>query len=95
MAQEWEITGRVGELQMEWLRAHYSAEQLADALASLPKRGYPLNVAKRLEAAGGPKMPSPAELLAADPESQQRAAAARAEAIARIEALRQSLKLKA
>jgi len=95
MATQWEITGRLGELQMDWLRAHYTAEQLADALASLPKRGYPLNVAKRLEAAGGPKMPSPAELLAADPESQQRAAAARAEAFARIEALRQSLKLKA
>ena len=95
MAQEWEITGRLGELQMDWLRAHYTAEQLADALASIQKKGFPLNVAKRLEAAGGPKMPSPEELLAADPESQQRAAAARAEAIARIEALRQSLKLKA
>jgi hypothetical protein len=87
MAKEWEITGRLGELQMEWLRAHYTAEQLADALASLPKRGYPLNVAKRLEAAGGPRMPSPAELLSSDPESQQRAAAARAAAIERIKAM--------
>jgi len=95
MAQEWEITGRVGELQMEWLRAHYSAEQLDEALASLPKKGYPLNVARLLAAEGGPRMPTPAELLAADPESQQRAAEARAEAIARIEALRQRLKLKA
>jgi len=87
MAKQWEITGRLGELQLEWLKQHYSQEQLADALASLPKRGYPLNVAKRLEAAGGPKMPSPAELLAADPESQERAAAAREAALARIKAM--------
>jgi hypothetical protein len=87
MAKEWEITGRLGELQMDWLRAHYTAEQLADALASLPKKGFPLNVAKRLEAAGGPRMPSPAELLAADPQSQQRAAIARAEAIERVKAM--------
>jgi hypothetical protein len=88
MAKEWEITGRLGELQMQWLRAHYTAEQLADALASLPKKGFPLNVARRLEAAGGPKMPSPAELLATDPESQQRAAIARDEALARLRELR-------
>jgi len=87
MATEWEITGRLGELQMDWLRAHYTAEQLDAALASLPKKGFPLNVARRLEAAGGPRMPSPAELLAADPESQQRAASARAEAIERIKAM--------
>jgi hypothetical protein len=95
MAKEWEITGRLGELQLEWLKQHYSQEQLDEALASLPKRGYPLNVAKRLEAGGGPKMPSPDELLSSDPETRQRAAAARAEAFARIEALRQRLKLKA
>ena len=91
MAKEWEITGRLGELQLAWLRAHYTAEQLADALASLPKRGYPLNVAKRLEAGGGPKMPSPEELLSSDPETRQRAAIARAEAFARIERLRTQL----
>jgi hypothetical protein len=33
-------------------------------------------------------MPSPAELLAADPESQQRAAVARDEALARLRELR-------
>jgi hypothetical protein len=88
MAKQWEITGRLGELQMQWLRAHYSQEQLDAALASLPKKGFPLNVARRLEAAGGPRMPSPAELLAADPESQQRAAAARDEALARLRELR-------
>jgi hypothetical protein len=85
---KWEITGRLGELQLAWLRAHYTQQQLDDALASLPKRGYPLNVARRLEAAGGPKMPSPAELLATDPESQQRAAAARDEALAKLRELR-------
>jgi hypothetical protein len=95
MAKEWEITGRLGELQMQWLRAHYSQEQLDEALASLPKKGFPLNVAKRLQAAGGPRMPPPADLLAADPESQQRAAIARAEAMEKIEAIRQRLKLKA
>jgi hypothetical protein len=87
MAKEWEITGRLGELQMEWLRAHYTQEQLDDALASLPKKGFPLNVARRLEAAGGPRMPSPAELLSKDPQSQQRAAEAREEAITRIKAM--------
>jgi len=87
MAKQWEITGRLGELQMEWLRAHYSQEQLDEALAILPKKGFPLNVARRLEAAGGPRMPSPAELLAADPESKQRAAAARVEGIERIKGL--------
>jgi|GEM_PF-1900151 hypothetical protein len=95
MAKEWEITGRLGELQLEWLKEHYSQEQLDDALASLPKKGFPLNVAKRLQAAGGPKMPPPADLLAADPETRQRAAAARVEAMEKIEAIRQRLKLKA
>jgi hypothetical protein len=88
MAKQWEITGRLGELQMQWLRANYTQQQLDEALSSLPKRGYPLNVARRLEAAGGPRMPSPAELLAADPESQQKAAQARDEALARLRELR-------
>ncbi len=70
MAKHWEITGRLGELQLQWLRAHYTEAQLTEALARLPKKGFPFNVAKRLEAAGGPKMPLPLELLAADPESQ-------------------------
>jgi hypothetical protein len=74
MAKQWEITGRLGELQVQWLRAHYTQQQLDEALARLPKKGYPLNVSRRLEAEGGPRMPSPAELLAADPESQQKAA---------------------
>jgi len=91
MAKQWEITGRLGELQLEWLKQHYSQEQLDKALASLPKKGFPLNVARRLEAAGGPRMPSPAELLSKDPQSQQRAASARAEALERINALRQQL----
>jgi hypothetical protein len=85
---KWEITGRLGELQLAWLRAHYTPQQLDDALASLSKRGYPLNVARVLADAGGPKMPSPAELLATDPESQQRAAIARDEALARLRELR-------
>jgi hypothetical protein len=88
MAKQWEITGRLGELQMQWLRAHYTEQQLDEALASLPKKGFPLNVARRLEAAGGPRMPSPAELLAADPQSQQKAAQARDEALARLRELR-------
>jgi hypothetical protein len=87
MAKQWEITGRLGELQLAWLKAHYSQEQLDEALASIQNRGFPLNVAKRLQASGGPAMPSPAELLAADPESQQRAAEARAEALTRIKAM--------
>jgi hypothetical protein len=87
MAKQWEITGRLGELQLAWLRAHYDEATLADALARLPKKGFPLNVARRLEAAGGPKMPSPAQLLADDPQSQQRASEARAEALARIAAM--------
>jgi len=95
MAKEWEITGRLGELQMQWLRAHYTAEQLDAALASLPKKGFPLNVARRLEAAGGPRMPSPAELLAADPESQQRAAQTRDEALARLRELRREIAARA
>lgn len=92
MAKEWEITGRLGELQMQWLREHYSAEQLDEALARLPKKGYPLNVAKRLQASGGPQMPPPAQLLADDPESQEKAAKAKDEAMARIRALRAGLR---
>jgi len=72
MAKKWEITGRLGELQLAWLRAHYTQEELDEALARLPKKGFPLNVARRLEAAGGPKMPSPAELLAADQDTNDR-----------------------
>ena len=92
MAEEWEITGRLGELQMQWLREHYTEQQLDEALARLPKKGFPLNVSKRLQAAGGPKMPYPNELLANDPESLQRAAQVRDEAIARIHALRTKLR---
>jgi hypothetical protein len=92
MAKSWEVTGRLGELQMAWLREHYTEQQLTQALAALPKKGFPLNVAKRLQAAGGPAMPSPAELLADDPESQQRAGKAKDEALARIAALRKGLR---
>jgi len=92
MAKEWEITGRLGELQLAWLREHYTQEQLAEALARLPKKGFPLNVAKRLQAAGGPQMPPPAVLLENDPESQERAAKAKVEAMARIRALREHLR---
>ena len=59
-------------------------QQLAEALARLPKKGFPLNVARRLQAAGGPQMPPPAQLLADDPESQQRAENAKDEALAYI-----------
>lgn len=92
MAKQWEITGRLGELQLAWLREHYTQEQLAEALARLPKKGFPLNVARRLQAAGGPAMPPPSQLLADDPASQQRAAQVRDEAIARIHALRTKLR---
>lgn len=89
MAKAWEITGRLGELQMAWLREHYTDEQLAEALARLPKKGFPLNVGKRLQAAGGPQMPPAGVLLEQDPQSQQRAAAARAEALAKLRELAQ------
>jgi hypothetical protein len=79
MAKQWEITGRLGELQLAWLKAHYDEATLADALARLPKKGFPLNVAKRLEYAGGPRMPHPSILLADDP--------ACAEELARIAAM--------
>ena len=92
MAKQWEITGRLGELQMQWLREHYSQAQLDEALASLPKKGFPLNVARRLQAAGGPQMPSAGELLANDPESQQRAGKAKDEALERIKAMAQKLR---
>ena len=85
MAKDWEITGRLGELQLEWLRANYPEEVLAETLRKLPKKGFPLNVAKKLQwERGGPAMPSAAELLAADPETQQRASAAAQEALARL-----------
>ena len=87
MAQEWEITGRLGEIQLEWLRQHYSQEQLDEALARLPKKGFPLNVAKRLQASGGPAMPPPMVLLEADPEACQRASTAREQALARLREL--------
>lgn len=87
MAKEWEISNRLGELQLAWLREHYSQAQLDEALARLPKKGFPLNVAKRLQAQGGPQMPSAGVLLEADPESQQRAANAREEALVRLREL--------
>ncbi len=89
MTKSWEVTGRLGEMQLAWLQAHYTAEQLDEALAALPGnvRGYPLNVARRLEAAGGPAMPSAEVLLAAAPESQQRAADARQAALVRLREL--------
>lgn len=87
MAKDWEITGRLGELQLEWLRANYPEEVLAETLRKLPKKGFPLNVAKKLQCErGGPEMPSAAELLAADPQSQQRASIAAAEALAKLRA---------
>ena len=87
MAKQWEITGRLGELQLAWLRANYSEEVLAETLRKLPKKGFPLNVAKKLEwEPGGKRMPSPAELLAGDPQTQQRASIAAAEALARLRA---------
>jgi hypothetical protein len=85
MAKQWEITGRLGELQLEWLRANYPEEVLEETLRKLPKKGYPLNVAKKLQwAPGGKRMPSAAELLANDPQSQQRASEAARAAIARL-----------
>lgn len=93
MAKQWEITGRLGELQLEWLRANYPEEVLAETLRKLPKKGFPLNVAKKLEwAPGGKRMPSPAELLANDPQSQQRAAEAVAEVLARLRRAKGSLR---
>jgi len=92
MAKSWEVTGRLGELQLQWLKQHYTELLLDEALAALPKKGFPLNVSKRLQASGGPAMPSPAELLADDPESQQRAAKAKDAALARIQALRKGLR---
>ena len=87
MAKGWEITGRLGELQLEWLRANYPEEVLAETLRKLPKKGFPLNVAKKLQwEPGGKCMPHPAELLANDPQSQQRAAEAASAAIAELRA---------
>lgn len=87
MAKQWEITGRLGELQLAWLRANYPEDVLAETLRRLPKKGFPLNVAKKLEwEPGGKRMPSPAELLAADPQSQQRAAEAASAALSRLRA---------
>ena len=87
MAKGWEITGRLGELQLEWLRAHYPEDVLEETLRRLPKKGFPVNVARKLQwEHGGPPMPSPAELLANDPQSQQRASAAAEQAIARLRA---------
>jgi len=92
MAKQWEIGNRLGELQMAWLREHYTDAQLDEALARLPRKGFPLNVAKRLAAAGGPEMPWPAELLEKDPESLLNAAKAKDEALARLKALRKGLR---
>ena len=89
MAKAWEISNRLGELQLAWLQQHYTVKPLDEALAALPgnKRAFPLNVARHLEASGGPAMPPAAVLLAAAPESQQRAADARAEALAKLREL--------
>jgi hypothetical protein len=92
VAKQWEITGRLGEMQIAWLREHYTEQQLTQALAALPKRGFPLNVAKRLQASGGPAMPGPGQMLENDPESLLNAAKAKDEALARLKALRKGLR---
>jgi hypothetical protein len=71
MAKKWEITGRLGELQLAWLKENYDEATLANALARLPKKGFPFNVAKRLEYAGGPRMPYPSVLLEGDPACEE------------------------
>ena len=92
MAKQWEITGRLGELQLEWLKRTYPPELLEEGLRRLPKKGYPLNVAKVLHYKhGGPPMPSPQALLAADPVSQAEAERVKNEALARLRALRAQL----
>ena len=64
MAKQWEVTGWLGELQMEWLRQHYDQATLDYALARLPKKGYPLNVARWLEHhRGGLRIPASHQFL--------------------------------
>ncbi len=95
---EFEITNRRAELEAQWLRERFSAEQLKTALDEIRRRGsqrpYPANLARIL----GVALPEEAELHAASPEGQkevqeraQRAAEVKAEALARIEALRRKL----
>ncbi len=95
---EFEITNRRAELEAEWLRERHTDEQLQVALGELRRRGnqrpYPANIARVL----GLELPTEAELHGQTPEGQkeaaeqvQRSAAVKAEALARIEALRRKL----
>ena len=90
---DFEIADRRGELQVKWLRAHYDEQTLREALVAIVEGGqrpFPFNVARRLAAAGGKKMPKLEVLIAAD-DSTRRAEAEteriRAEGRARREAI--------
>ena len=88
-----EITGRLGELQAQWLRSHYTADQIRAAIESLRgrRKPYPLNIARVLRQMGGPEMPPASALLDADPVTQAEAERVRREALARLRELRQQL----
>lgn len=91
---EWEITGKLGQLQLAWLREHYTPQQVDEALRGLRglQRPYPLNVARLLERQGGPKMPPADALHAADPATQAAQAEKKAAAFARIRELQRTLR---
>ena len=92
MKKEFEITNRLAELQARWLRENYDAQTIENALQSLNKRAFPLNVARALERAGGLKMPPSELLLANDPESQARSKQIREESLAKLRKLRESMR---
>ncbi len=85
---EFEITNHRAELEAQWLRQRFTDAQLQAAFAELRRRGsqrtYPVNIARVL----GVKLPTEAELLASTPEARARAQAARADALARLDARR-------
>ncbi len=92
MRMEFEITNRRAELEAQWLRERFTDAQLQAAVDELRRRGgqraYPANIARVL----GVNLPSETELYAATPEGQQMASRAKAEALARLEALRRRLR---
>ena len=91
MSVDFEVSGRRGQLELAWLRANYSDEQLQRALEAIQasgRRGFPANVAQALHRAGGPKLPSGSQLESEAPDAAERKAKHWADVKARLANLR-------
>jgi hypothetical protein len=75
---------------LDWLVQRFGEAAVLEAVGRIPgkRRPYPTNIARVL----GAKLPPDAELEAATPEGQARAAQAKAEALDRLRIIRQQMR---